>query len=149
MRSLIDISKATDYPPNIQAIIKRPSEVSAWLGQSLLELDTDAGWVKIGYQLTHAHFNRYGAIHGGTIAAIMDDVIATAAGLQLQWGEIAPTLEMKVSYLAQAREGRHIAEARAVKRGRTIVFLEGSLNTEDGKLLATASATLMITALKK
>ncbi|HSZ11085.1 MAG TPA: PaaI family thioesterase [Rhizomicrobium sp.] len=149
MRSLIDNSKATDYPPNIQAIIKRPSEVSAWLGQSLLEIDTDTGWVKIAYQLTNAHFNRYGGIHGGVIAAIMDDVIATAGGLRLQWGEIAPTLEMKVNYLAPPKEGRQIAEARAVKRGKTIVFLESSLSTEDGKLLATASATLMITALKK
>ncbi len=149
MRSLIDPSKATDYPPNIQAIIKRPAEVSTWLGQSLLEINVEEGWVKIAYQLTGAHLNRYGAIHGGTIAAAMDDVLSTAAGLQAQWGEIAPTLEMKVSYLAQAMPGRHIAEARAVKRGRKIVFLEGTLSSENGTLIATSSATIMIAAHKK
>jgi uncharacterized protein (TIGR00369 family) len=149
MRSLIDPTKATDYPPNIQAIIKRPAQVSAWLGQSLLEIDTETGWVRIAYELTVVHLNRYGAIHGGTIAAAMDDVLSTAAGLQAQWGEIAPTLEMKVSYLAQAMPGRHIAEARAVKRGRKIVFLEGTLMNEAGTLIATSSATIMIAALKK
>lgn len=149
MRSLIDPTKAADYPPNIQAIIKRPAQVSAWLGQSLLEIDTEMGWVRIAYELTVAHLNRYGAIHGGTIAAAMDDVLSTAAGLQAQWGEIAPTLEMKVSYLAQAMPGRHVAEARTVKRGRKIVFLEGTLMSEAGMLIATSSATIMIAALKK
>jgi len=149
MRSQIDSSKALDYPPNIQAIIKRPAAASAWLGQSLLEIDTNADWIKIAYELTDSHLNRYGAIHGGVIAAVMDDVLATAAGLKLQWGEIAPTLEMKVSYIAQAQAGRYVAEARAIKRGRTIVFLESTLSTEQGKLIATASATIMIAPLKK
>jgi uncharacterized protein (TIGR00369 family) len=149
MRRAIESARASEYPPNVQAILKRAAPASAHLGQELLEIDTDEGWVRIGYNLSQAHFNRYGAIHGGIIACVMDDVLATAAGLVAQWGEIAPTLEMKVSYLNQAGAGRHMAEARVIKRGRTVMFLEGSIFNDAGKTIATASATIMIAPLKK
>jgi uncharacterized protein (TIGR00369 family) len=149
MRRPVEAANAADYPPNIQAILKRPAAASAHLGQELREIDTDEGWVRIGYRLNEAHFNRYGAIHGGVIACVMDDVVATAAGLVAAWGEIAPTLEMKVSYLNQAAAGAHTAEARVVKRGKTILFLEGSMFNDAGKTIATASATIMISVLKR
>jgi uncharacterized protein (TIGR00369 family) len=149
MRRTIDPAKPEEYPPNIQAILKRRAPCSAWLNQNVLEIDSDEGWVKIAYDLGEAHFNRFGALHGGAIACVMDDVLATAAGLVLQWGEIAPTLEMKVSYLSQGAAGRHLAEARVIKRGRQINFLEATLATDAGKVIATASATIMIAPMKK
>lgn len=149
MRRPIEAERASEYPPNIQAILKRRAPASAYLGQELQEIDTDEGWVRIAYRLGEAHFNRFDAIHGGAIACVMDDLVATAAGLFLQWGEIAPTLEMKVSYLNQAAAGLHIGEARVVKRGRTILFLEASLANESEKTIATASATIMIASLKR
>lgn len=149
MRRPVETARAGEYPPNIQAILKRPAEASAYLNQKLLEIDTDTGWARIGYTLDKTHFNRFGAIHGGVIALVMDDVVATAAGLFLQWGEIAPTLEMKVSYLNQAAAGAHWAEARVIKRGRTVLFLESSLVNEAGKTIAVASATIMIAPLKR
>ena len=149
MRQTIDSKKREDYPANIQAILKRAAPCSAWLGQELLEIDTETGWCKIAYELGEPHFNRFGALHGGAIACVMDDVLAVAAGLVLQWGEIAPTLEMKVSYLAQGAAGKHIAEARVLKRGRQINFLDATLAREDGKVIATATATIMIAPMKK
>jgi len=149
MRLGIDPAKAAEYPANIQAILKRQAPCSAWLGQELLEIDTESGFARIAYGLGEPHFNRFGALHGGAIACVMDDVLAVAAGLVLNWGEIAPTLEMKVSYLAQGAAGRHIAEARVLKRGRQINFLDAALVSDSGKLIATATATIMIAAMKK
>jgi uncharacterized protein (TIGR00369 family) len=149
MRQPIDPAKAAEYPPNIQAIIKRAAPCSAWLGQELLEMDIEAGWVKIGYTLGEPHYNRFGALHGGAIACVMDDVLAVATGLILKWGEIAPTLEMKVSYLNQGGPGKHIGEARVLKRGRQINFLDATLVTESGKVIATSSATIMVAPLKR
>src|SRR6185295_19301303 len=121
---------------------RRAAPCSAWLNQKILEVDTDEGWVRIGYELGEPHFNRFGAMHGGAISCVMDDVLAVAAGLVLQWGEIAPTLEMKVSYLNQGGAGRHIAEAKVIKRGRQINFLEATLTNADGKVIATSTATI-------
>ena len=149
MRQSIDPAKAAEYPANIQAILKRQAPCSAWLNQQLLEIDAETGFARIAYELGEAHFNRFGALHGGAIACVMDDVLAVAAGLVLQWGEIAPTLEMKVSYLSQGGAGRHVAEARVLKRGRQINFLEATLATDAGKTIAAATATIMIAPLKR
>ncbi len=149
MRRAIDSTKPDEFPPNVQAIFKRAAPCSAWLNQELLEIDVEDGWVRIGYDLGLPHFNRFGALHGGAIACVMDDVLAVAAGFIAQWGEIAPTLEMKVSYLSQGAAGRHIAEAKVLKRGRTINFLEATLVNATGKIVATATATIMISPLKR
>src|ERR1700742_3126487 len=149
MRQSIDHTRPGEYPANIQAILKRQAPCSAWLNQQILEIDSETGFAKIAYDLGEAHFNRFGALHGGAIACVMDDVLAVAAGLVLQWGEIAPTLEMKVSYLSQGGAGRHIAEAKVLKRGRQINFLDVTLSREDAKVIATSTATIMIAAMKK
>lgn len=149
MRQTVDPATPEAYPASIQAILKRRAPCSAWLGQKLLEIDSETGWARIAYELGEPQFNRFGALHGGAIACVMDDVLAVAAGLVLQWGEIAPTLEMKVSYLSQGATGRHIAEARVLKRGRQINFLDATLSAESGKLIATATATIMIAPMKK
>lgn len=146
----IDRAHPEKYPPNIQAMLKRPAEAAVVLGQDILDVDVEKGTVRVAYNTTQALANRFGAIHGGMTAAMMDDVIALAAGLTIEWGQITPTLEMKVSYLAQAKPGtRLIAEARTVRRGGTVIFLDADLKDEAGKLIATASSTVMISQLKR
>jgi uncharacterized protein (TIGR00369 family) len=146
----LDRDKPEQYPPNIQAVLKRPAPGSAVLGQHILEVDMAAGGVRVAYDTTETLANRYGAIHGGMTAAMLDDVTSLAAGLTIEWGQITPTLEMKVSYIAQGKPGaRILAEARTIRRGGTVMFLEADLKDEEGKLIATASSTVMIAQLKR
>ena len=91
----------------------------------------------------------WGGIQGGMVAAMLDDVMAFAVGLDLEWGQISPTLELKVSMLNPAKPGRLIAEGRVIKRGRSVGFIEGELFDEEGTLLATASSTATFVTLKK
>lgn len=146
----IDRTKPEQYPPNIQAILKRPAPGAAVLGQEILDVNAEHGSVRVAYNTTETLANRYGAIHGGMTAAMLDDVISLAAGLTIEWGQITPTLEMKVSYIAQGKVGaRILAEARTVRRGGTVIFLEADLKDETGKLIATASSTVMIAQMKR
>jgi uncharacterized protein (TIGR00369 family) len=146
----IDRDHPEKYPPNIQAILKRPAPGAVVLGQEILEVDVEAGSVRVAYNTTEALANRYGAIHGGMTAAMLDDVISLASGLTVEWGQITPTLEMKVSYIAQGKVGaRILAEARTIRRGGTVMFLEADLKDETGKLIATASSTVMIAQMKR
>jgi uncharacterized protein (TIGR00369 family) len=146
----IDREHPEQYPPNVQAILKRPAPAGVVLGQELLDIDAEKGNVRIAYNTGEALANRFGAIHGGMTAAMLDDVISLAAGLTIEWGQITPTLEMKVSYIAQGRPGaRILAEARTVRRGGTVIFLEADLKDEAGKLIATASSTVMIAQMKR
>lgn len=146
----LDRNNPEQYPPNIQAILKRAAPAAVILGQEILDVDAAAGFVRVAYSVTDSLANKFGAMHGGMTAAMMDDAMSLAAGVTAQWGEITPTLEMKVSYLAQAKPGmRLIAEARTVKRGKTVIFLECLLADETGKQIATGSCTVMVTAHKK
>jgi uncharacterized protein (TIGR00369 family) len=146
----LDRTNPERYPPNIQAILKRPAPAAVILGQDILVVDAEKGLVHVAYTVTDQLANKFGAMHGGMTAAMMDDAMSLAAGVTAQWGEITPTLEMKVSYLAQAKPGmRLIAEARTVKRGRTVIFLECVLADESGKPVATGSCTVMVTPHKK
>jgi uncharacterized protein (TIGR00369 family) len=137
-----------NMPPNIAAIARRQAEAAATLGQEILAFDREAGAVRIAYAAGDGLKNRFGMIHGGMIAGVMDDAMAIAAGLTLQWGELSPTLSMTVNYVAMAAPGRLLAEARTVKRGRTVMFLEAALTDAEGKLLATAIATCAVTQAK-
>ncbi|MCC6920226.1 MAG: PaaI family thioesterase [Alphaproteobacteria bacterium] len=145
----VDPATPGAFPPNIQAILKRPATGAATLGQRLLEIDSEAGNARVAYDVGDHLLNRFGALHGGMTAAMMDDVMSIAAGLTLQWGEISPTLEMKVSYISMAKPGRLTGEARIVKRGRSVMFLEATLKDEAGALIATASATCSVIQNKK
>ena len=146
----IDRSNPSLYPPNIQAILKRPAPAAVILGQELLEVDIATGSVRVAYMVSDALANRFGALHGGMTAAMMDDVISLAAGLSVEWGQITPTLEMKVSYIRQGKLGaKLVAVARTVRRGSTVAFIEAELSDEAGALIATASSTIAITPLKR
>jgi uncharacterized protein (TIGR00369 family) len=93
--------------------------------------------------------NKWGGIQGGNVAAMLDDAMAFAIGLNLDWGQISPTLELKVSMLAPARPGRLYAVGQVVRRGRSVGFVEGQLYDEAGQLLATGSSTANFVTLKK
>lgn len=138
-----------DYPPNIQAILKRPSGASAILGLELLEIDKEANRVKIAFHASDDICNKWGGIHGGMVAAMLDDLNSIAVGLTLEWGQISPTLEMKASYVAAARPGTLIGEGWIVKRGKSVAFTEAELRDDKGTLLATSSSTASFVTLKK
>ena len=135
-------------PPNIQAILRKPSPASQYLGLEFLECNPEKGHIKVAYQASDQLCNLWGGIHGGMVAAIMDDVLALAFGLTINWGQITPTLELKTTFLQAARPGRLLAEAFILRRGKSISFAEAELRSADGELLAKASATASIVTLK-
>jgi uncharacterized protein (TIGR00369 family) len=51
---------------------------------------------------------------------------------------------MKVNFVRPARLGPLIADGRVVHQTHSLAFLEGTLATEDGDLVATATATARI-----
>jgi uncharacterized protein (TIGR00369 family) len=144
----IDPAFPERYPPNIQAILKQPAPASALLGIELLALNADEGAARAAFNAGPSLCNKWGALQGGMVAAMLDDLMSIAAGLTLEWGQIVPTLEMKSSFLSPAPPGRLIGMGRVVKRGASVVFLEARLEDLDGALLATGSGTARIVTRK-
>lgn len=138
-----------DWPPNIKAAHNKPSPSSAHLGLALLAADREAGIVEMAFEATDRLCNKWGGIQGGNVAAMLDDAMAFAIGLNLDWGQISPTLELKVSMMAPARPGRIYAQGSVIRRGRSVGFVEGALYDAQGHLLATGSSTANFVTLKK
>jgi uncharacterized protein (TIGR00369 family) len=61
---------------------------------------------------------------------------------------VAPTAEMKTSFLRPAMPGALRGVGRVVKWGRTIAFTEGELYDAEGRLLAKATGTAVPTPFK-
>ena len=124
-----------------EGLVETPP-AAALLGWKALSLEP--GHVRVRYMAKPEFGNPQGAIQGGFLAAMLDDAMGPALFTTLASDQFAPTIEMKVNYLRSARPGPLIAEGRVVHRTRSLAFLEGTLATEDGDLIATASATARI-----
>lgn len=107
-------------------------------------LSLERGHVRVRYTARPEFANPQGAIQGGFLAAMLDDAMGPALFTTLAAEDFAPTIEMKVNFLRPARPGPLMAEGRVVHQTRSLAFLEGTLSTEDGELIATASATARI-----
>jgi uncharacterized protein (TIGR00369 family) len=115
---------------------------AALLGWKALSLEP--GHVRVRYIARPEFANPQGAVQGGFLAAMLDDAMGPALFTTLGAEDFAPTIEMKVSFLRPARPGPLIAEGRVVHQTRSLAFLEGTLATEEGDLVATATATARI-----
>lgn len=87
--------------------------------------------------------NRKGDVHGGAAATLIDTTLGFAATAGDPPGTSSSTLMLNVSYLAPAR-GRLTCTSSWQRRGRSIRFLEASVEDEAGTLVARASATFKV-----
>lgn len=122
-------------------IVETPP-AAALLGWKALSLEP--GCVRVRYTARPEFANPQGAVQGGFLAAMLDDAMGPALFTLLAAEDFAPTIEMKISFLRPARAGTLIAEGRVLHQTRSLAFLEGTLATEDGDLVATATATARI-----
>jgi uncharacterized protein (TIGR00369 family) len=123
---------------------KPPPPAAALLGFELLAIDPAHGTIRVRFAARPEFTNPIGVIQGGLLAAMLDDTLGPALTATLEPGHFAPTLELKVNFIAPAQPGTLIGEARVVSRGGSIAFLAGELRTEQGALIATATATARI-----
>lgn len=91
------------------------------------------------------HLNIGGIVHGGVLCSLLDTAMARSWFVAAS-GEVlsAATLEMKVNFLAAARDGVLRARGRVIQRTRRTVYVEGRILDEADRLIAAGTATLMI-----
>lgn len=118
--------------------------VASLLGWQLEDIDPDAGTIRVRFEARPEFTNPLGNIQGGILASMLDDTMGPALVATLPPGQFAPTLEMKVSYVAPAKVGPLWGRGRVVHAGRTTGFVEADLVDGDDRLIARASATVRI-----
>lgn len=86
------------------------------------------------------HLNRQGMLHGGLIATLLDAACGYAGLYSGEQEEESHgvTVTLNISYLSAAREGTVIAKGQVSRSGRNLYFVQGTLVSDQGELLATA-----------
>jgi uncharacterized protein (TIGR00369 family) len=84
-------------------------------------------------------------IQGGYLCAMLDEAMSVACMVASGMTAVAPTLEMKTSFLRPGMPGKIRGVGRVVKWGRQVAFTEGELYDPDGRLLAKATGTAIPT----
>ena len=113
--------------------------------RSLVGVSLDSvepGRAVVRLPVTEAVCNPVGTLHGGAIATLVD--IAGTLALMTSDAESRPgvTTDLTVSYLSAAPLGDVVlAEARTLKAGRTLGFVEVAIRNAEGKLLAQGRMT--------
>lgn len=87
--------------------------------------------------------NPAGLIQGGFLAAIMDSAMGASAVTAQSTRKVSVSnTGMKVSFVRAVHPGDALrCEARALKAGKSVSFLEARLLDGDGRVVATASST--------
>jgi uncharacterized protein (TIGR00369 family) len=91
-------------------------------------------------------YNPIGTVHGGYAATLLDSACGCAVHSKLAAGVNYTTLELKVSYhkAITRTTGRVRAEAQVLSIGRRAAFAEAKLFDGNGRLLASATSTLLV-----
>jgi len=84
-------------------------------------------------------------IQGGYLCAMLDECMSVACQVASGMTCVAPTLEMKTSFLRAGMPGALKGVGRVIKWGRTIAFTEGEIYDAEGRLLAKATGTAVPT----
>lgn len=120
----------------------------ALLGWELLAEDPAAGTIEVAFTPDARMLNPQGTVQGGFVAAMLDDTMGPAL-VSMSGGKVMPSsVDLTVSFIRPVRPGRVIGRGRVVKAGRTIVFLEGELYDEAGRLLARATSSAVPVEIK-
>ncbi len=101
-------------------------------GRAVFEMEVD-----------ERHHNPMGTLHGGIYCDLSDAAMGFAYAATLGEGESFTTVELKINFFRAMRKGRMIAEAKMVRAGATLGYLECDLTDDDGTLVAKAASTCM------
>jgi uncharacterized protein (TIGR00369 family) len=128
--------------------VRRPGQtvnnLFAFLGIIVDTLEPDRAVLRLPFrpELTQGA----GMVAGGVLATLLDETMAHAVLGGNRPGERTTTVDLSVSYLRAAKPGSDLrCEARVVKRGGRVLFVEASALSDDREV-ARAKASFLLLA---
>jgi uncharacterized protein (TIGR00369 family) len=84
-----------------------------------------------------------GTLHGGVLCDVADAAMGAAYSSTLSGGESFTTLELKINFFRPVWNANLRADARIVRRGKTVGMVECDIVDGQERLVARASSTCM------
>jgi uncharacterized protein (TIGR00369 family) len=116
-----------------------PPPIGRLIGFSLKAIEP--GRAVFEMQVDDRHHNPMGTLHGGVYCDLADAAMGYAYAATLGEGETFTTVELKINFLRAVRQATLTAEARVVKAGNTLGYVECDVKDQTGILVARASST--------
>ena len=88
--------------------------------------------------------NSLGTAHGGVIMSLLDVALCTAARTLHPESIGVITIDLSTSFIGGASGKKLYADARVMRDGRSMSFVEAEAKNEDGSLVAKAIATVRV-----
>ncbi|MBI5250879.1 MAG: PaaI family thioesterase [Desulfomonile tiedjei] len=131
-------------PEYVKAIRANVNQCPYFSLLSMKLLDFDIGRSLLEISLEGKHLQPFGVVHGGVFSSIID-----AAAFWALFGEVdessgMTSVDLKLNYLAPARNGKLIAKGRKIKLGKTLGLGEAEVTDQEGRVLAHGTSTLII-----
>jgi 1,4-dihydroxy-2-naphthoyl-CoA hydrolase len=128
----------------LRAIADLQPPFAGLLGAKIIEVSRDM--VVAELVVREELGNRNGALHGGAVMAVADNLGGTAAFVNLPDGAGTTTIESKTNFLAAVALGDTIrAECTPLHRGRTTMVWQTRIFRGDGRLAAIVIQTQLVT----
>ena len=118
-----------------------PPPIGRLLGFVLKEIEP--GRAVFEMEADERHHNPMGTLHGGVYCDLADAAMGYAYAATLAEGETFTTVELKINFLQVVRRATLTAEAKVVKAGSTLGYVECDVKDQTGKLVAKAASTCM------
>ena len=114
------------------------------IGSRLLEVGPGTLVLEANFtERSHGFPTGRGAIiHGGAIATLADETLASVAFTLAEEGETTTTADLKVDYYRPGSPGRLICRGRVRHRTRRLAFCEATVEQEGGEVIAEARAVI-------
>ena len=90
------------------------------------------------------HANPMGTLHGGILCDIADAAMGMAFASTLAPKESFTTVELKINFFRPVWEAHLKAEAKVVRRGQSLGYVECEITNERGRLVAKAASTCLV-----
>ena len=116
---------------------------SDFLGIEVLKIGE--GHVQLQMTAGPSHWSPADRLHGGILFSLLDTALGRAVVSSLEEGRGSTTIESKINYFRPVMEGLLTADARVLNRGRRTAYAEGEIRDDQGRLVARATGTFMLT----
>jgi uncharacterized protein (TIGR00369 family) len=140
----------SEQPYGVRQLLK---EYEAWAGDGMLaNIGSMIVEVAVGKLVIEANMNeqRHGfptsrgpIVHGGAIATLADEALASVAFTLAEEGEVTTTSGLQLDYYQPAKLGRLVARAEVRHRTRRLAYCHATVEQADGKVVAEGRATIV------
>jgi uncharacterized protein (TIGR00369 family) len=118
-----------------------PPPIAKLLGFTMKALEP--GRAVFEMEVDERHHNPMGTLHGGVYCDLADAAMGYAYAATLAEVETFTTIELKINFLRAVRRSTLTAEAKVVRAGSSVAYVECDVTDRDGKLIARAASTCM------